>query len=154
MKVKVREMELADIPKTIDVCEMHFNESQFNHHNFNRTKTMYGLEITYEEEDRFCLVVEEGEDIIGYIAGGYQESAVADYTTTYDHGFYIVPKKRNGRASVLLIKAFIKWAKSKKINYILLSNRTYNDGKASGVDKFIKRMGFAMSAGLYEYKGD
>lgn len=152
MKNDIREMMVTDIQELVTVTKEHFNESKFNKHNFSSDKSSATLVDMHNNDDCIVYLATREEKIIGYMAAVVFDSPVADYITSTDEAFYVLPEYRNTYAAAELVFEYISWAKNNSADYIMLSNNTYND--TSGVDRFLKKMGFEMTTGLYTYKED
>lgn len=152
MKDDISEMTFEDIAALVEVTKAHFNESKFTEHSFLHGKATHTLLELDKDVNSIVYVAKKENTIVGYIAASVFESPVADYISSCDEAFYVLPEWRKTYAAAHLIFEYIEWAKSRNVDYIMLSNNTYNDTK--GVGKFLNRMGFELTSGLYTYKED
>lgn len=62
-----------------------------------------------------ALVAVRGETIIGLFFGYVAESWFGPDLVAGDFTFYVAPEHRGGRAALLLVQAFERWAESKGV---------------------------------------
>jgi GNAT superfamily N-acetyltransferase len=87
-----------------------------------------------------ALVALRGETIIGMLFGYVAESWFGPDLVAGDFTFYVLPERRGGRAALLLIDAFERWAKAAGATECVLGVSTMINPERTA--RFFARSGF------------
>ena len=99
--------------------------------------------------DSACMYIcENGSDeIVGFIGGELRSSYYTQDKTANEVIFFVDPKHRGGRAAVLLIQTFEKWAKEHNAKNMEFGVVTAIHPEKT--DNFFKRYGFRYLGGNF-----
>lgn len=144
----IRDMAAADIPLMIELgARMHL-ESEYSEFNYNPDKCAeLGEQII--ASDNYCGFVSEVDgEIQGMFIGCAWEHYFSNAVLSTDFLLYVSPDHRGGMTGIRLMKAYIAWAKHRKVNDVRL-------GETAGIDpdtiaKLYAKLGFKKYGTIYK----
>lgn len=108
---KIRSLEYADIPETVELARKFVEESAFSRFRFSHDKMAANLSMAVTHPHiAFCHVVEEDGQLVGALVGYINEFFFGPDLIASDQGWFILPEYRGSRSAVKLLKNFESWA--------------------------------------------
>lgn len=146
----IRNATLEDMPRILELArEMHL-ESRFAQYEFSDFRLQHTMTDIINSETGIAIVFEQDGEIIGGIAA-YVFAQYFGYTlAAQDLVFFITKEARGGSAYLKIMKEYIKQAKEKGAEDILIG---VSAGiKTEKIDALYKRMGFTEIGHIYKYE--
>ena len=140
----VREAAYKDIPALLAIWEEFFKASNFDKVmgiSFDDMSSLYTIK-RYIDDPTLCLFVAMADsELSGFIVGGVRPWILnLKENVAFELGFYVRPKHRKSRASIMLIRALEGWARKTGAKSLEAGSAKTLDGKR--VSKFFERCGF------------
>lgn len=139
--LKIRRVTEGDIPAISYMCVDLHRESRFSDFPFSLKETSDFFHTCLESSDYvFFDLVEDDNLVVGFICGHIDGFFFNMDKLAIEDILYVVPDRRDGSISKILIKSFENWANSKSVRYVQLGVSTgINEGK---IIAFYKRLGY------------
>ena len=135
----IRKINKDDILKVIALCRMMHEEStNYKHMLFSPERVLEVILMTVE--NGYISVIEQGDELIGIMAGCLVQPAFSRDFMACDYMLYVKPEYRGGMTAFRLVRDYIKWAKERGAKIITV-------GVTAGIDnsfaiKFYEALGF------------
>ena len=130
--------------------EMH-QESRFSKYEYNVEKVI-NLASRLIDSDRGIVLLYE---VDGEIAGGFMGEVMEQYfgpsLAAYDYALFVKSTHRGGTTAMRLVKEFVKQAKQKGAEEVVIANATGVDIQM--VEKLYTKLKFDRVGGVYVYEG-
>jgi hypothetical protein len=107
--------------------------------------------IKAERRNLNCWIAYEKEQPIGFLVAHASPMLWTSRLHAYQDIWYVLPNHRNGRASILLLKAFEAWSKHIGAIRSTLTVALHNTDDVERVSKLFDRLGY-LKAGYYHVK--
>lgn len=141
----VRPIEEKDLATCIHLGARMHEESDFRDMEYSPEKCAALGRQAMTDPDYVWLVAEDGGEIVGMFGGYVSETFFGHGRVACDYAAYVKPESRGGRAFLLLVRVFVKWAEGKGVQKIILADSTKN-GK---IGPLYERLGFINVGGIY-----
>ena len=149
--MKVRAIQPEDAVQCMELGEMFQKESPFHsRYKFNRDKTFEFMMDLALRDGACAYVCENGSgEVVGFVGGEMHSMYYTEDRYASEVVFYVSPKHRGGRAAILLLKEFEKWAKKHDAKDMEFGVVTGIDVERT--DRFFKHYGFKyLGANFYK----
>ena len=146
--IRITEATIDDIETLVNLGEEMHKESRFKTFSYSPEKVYSLIQWLINDPDGILLVAKDDDKIIGGFIGGVSETYYGFDKYSFDCAIFVLPDRRKSKAGYLLIKEYIKQAKSRNVKEIRIGTTTNIDPYA--FDSFIKKMGFECVG--YNYK--
>lgn len=148
----IRPATLMDVPRLVELGALMHAESRFTMLGFDPDKMARATALLVNSPDGLVLVAERGGRVVGGFLGCAEEHFFSRDKFAFDLATYIEPAHRGGYLGAALLRAFVRWARSRGIACI-------NAGIASGINhdvstRLYERIGFVRVGTSFEYKGN
>ena len=115
---------------------------------FNEDKVIQYFNFAIKKPDGFAIIAEDDDRPIGFLISDIGEYAVGKQKIAKNLELYVVPEKRGGKAGLMMMRNFIKWAEMNNATEIVFAP-TAND-KLNKFDAFAKRLGMKATSKVYK----
>lgn len=141
----IRKIDKNDLLKIVDLCKMMYEEGA-NHKRLSFSPERVLEVVATTVETGYISVIEQGEELVGIMAGCLVQPAFSRDFMACDYMLYVVPKCRGGMTAIRLVRDYIKWAKEGGAKLITV-------GVTAGIDndfavKFYEALGFKQTGNL------
>ncbi|CNG65667.1 GNAT family N-acetyltransferase [Yersinia intermedia] len=143
----IRPATIDDIPALVALGARMHRESRYVTFSFDEDKCTTLATNLINAEFGVVLAVEEGDQLIGWVAGGIGEQYFSHERMAFEYGVFIDTAHRGGTAGYRLVKAFIDWAKSHGAAVINMGITTGVHEERTG--ELYQRLGLARTGSLY-----
>lgn len=106
----IRVATLQDVPAAVLLAQAFHAESAYRTSEFMPGKVTELFSGLLAEPRGTLLVVEEGGDLVGFLAAGIGQDYFGDDLFAFEYGVYVTPDRRGGLAGPGLVRAFLRWA--------------------------------------------
>lgn len=147
-RINIREATFDDIPEAFALAEQMHVESDYADIPLEHGLCTAFLEVAILEEDYCFLIAERDNHILGGMIGCISPYYFSSEIRANDVALFVAKEERGTRTALYLVKAFERWAYTKKAKRIYL-------GVSTGYDKageFYERIGYNQVGGLYRKK--
>ena len=139
--ISVREIRLDDGPALLDLGRaMHAESPNYRDFELDETKVEHWVKVCSTEAMFNGFVTHEGENMIGFIAGGVLPLPLTTGQYFEDIGFYVRPGRRGTIAAIMLLQSIIPWAKVMGANGMRMGITTGTN--VPQAQSFLEKMGF------------
>ena len=115
---------------------------------FNEDKVIQYFNFAIKKPDGFAIIAEDDDRPIGFLISDIGEYAVGKQKIAKNLELYVVPEKRGGKAGLMMMRNFIKWAEMNNATEIIFAPSSMN--KINKFDAFAKRLGMKATAKVYK----
>ncbi|MDA5547377.1 GNAT family N-acetyltransferase [Yersinia massiliensis] len=143
----IRPATIDDIPALVALGARMHRESRYVTFSFNEDKCAALAVSLINAEFGVVLVVEESDQLVGWVAGGIGEQYFSHERMAFEYGVFIAAEHRGGTAGYRLVKAFIDWAKNHGAAVINMGITTGVHENRTG--ELYQRLGLARTGSLY-----
>lgn len=148
--MKIRFATLADVPQLIEFGRRLHATTRFRVYDYDAVRLERNLCALIDNRmGSHCFFVAEDDKgrIVGALVGCLDRHFFSDLLVASVVNYLVLPERRMSGAGLRLLTAFRKWAENRGAFEL-------NAGVNSGVglaktDKFLRRLGFAMTGGNY-----
>jgi len=146
--VKYVEATAADVENIYTLGKEMHSESEFAEMDWDPEKVRGWLHGNVKNPDRLVLCAYDESKLVGMYVAGISQFYFGRSTLSQDFLWYVDKDYRGTRAGIKLLKMYIAWAKSRKVNRIQAGVSTGITMDRTG-DLLVK-MGFEKIGGLYK----
>ncbi|HDL7723246.1 TPA: GNAT family N-acetyltransferase [Yersinia enterocolitica] len=143
----IRPATIDDIPALVALGARMHRESRYVTFSFDEDKCAALAVSLINAEFGVVLVVEESDQLVGWVAGGIGEQYFSHERMAFEYGVFIAMEHRGGTAGYRLVKAFIEWAKNHGARVINMGITTGVHEERTG--ELYQRLGLARTGSLY-----
>ncbi|EKN5124177.1 TPA: GNAT family N-acetyltransferase [Yersinia enterocolitica] len=143
----IRPATIDDIPVLVALGARMHRESRYVTFSFDEDKCAALAVSLINAEFGVVLVVEESDQLVGWVAGGIGEQYFSHERMAFEYGVFITMEHRGGTAGYRLVKAFIEWAKNHGARVINMGITTGVHEERTG--ELYQRLGLARTGSLY-----
>lgn len=149
MTYTVRPATLEDLDTITPICYQFWQESpNYSQRPMDIYKVRKHFAALIDGAGCLFLVSKDDGTIVGGFAGGIVTEWQSNSRMAHDWCMFVLPEYRGSRAAVLLLDAFLFWAKSMGANWVQC-------GTATGIDcertvKFYEHFGFTKTGTFLE----
>lgn len=116
---------------------------------FDIEKTAHSIiEQVIKSPDGFGVLVYDGDNAVGMLAGGISQPFFSYTTYAYDYVWYMLPKYRGARASIRMLNMFKEWALEKGCDHLWMGVSTNINVEKTG--RLFEKLGFRHIGGNYK----
>ena len=148
--LKYRIAQLDDVVSLAPLCFEMWRNTRFHEFDIDKKKLSHSLLSAVTDSNQIIFIVEDSIGIFGALGAEIRTHVFSQARFSNDTFFYVCERRRNFRYSKKLISNYIYWAKSKKVDEILLGVATKYE--IDRIGKFYRRMGFVPIGGVYSYE--
>lgn len=138
--MQIRNAELKDVIQIVNLAHEMHQETQFNQYDFDAVKLAEYVHTLIESDWGIALVAEHENEIVGGFIGAVWPHFFGNSRQAVDFGMFMMKEKRGGLTGYRLLKAYIKAAKEKNADEIVIANSTGVDREA--VARLFEKVGF------------
>jgi len=80
--------------------------------------TQDNFETIAQDENYIVLLVEEEEEIVGFLVGVIGSTLFSKDLIAIELGWYLLPEHRNAKTGLKLVDAFEKWSQNKNCKHV------------------------------------
>ena len=88
---------------------------------FNEDKVIQYFNFAIKKPDGFAIIAEDDDRPIGFLISDIGEYAVGKQKIAKNLELYVVPEKRGGKAGLMMMQNFIKWAEMNNATEIVFA---------------------------------
>ncbi|EMG5747239.1 GNAT family N-acetyltransferase [Yersinia enterocolitica] len=143
----IRPATIDDIPALVALGARMHRESRYVTFSFDEDKCAALAVSLINAEFGVVLVVEESDQLVGWVAGGIGEQYFSHERMAFEYGVFIDTAYRGGTAGYRLVKAFIEWATNHGARVINMGITTGVHEERTG--ELYQRLGLARTGSLY-----
>ena len=115
---------------------------------FNEDKVIQYFNFAIKKPDGFAIIAEDDDRPIGFLISDIGEYAVGKQKIAKNLELYVVPEKRGGKAGLMMMRNFIKWAEMNDATEIVFAPTA--NKQLNKFDAFAKRLGMKATAKVYK----
>jgi N-acetylglutamate synthase-like GNAT family acetyltransferase len=145
----IRPATTNDIPAMVALGRLMHEESIYAPYAFDGEKVSNLIAALITTRFGIALVEEQGGVVIGGFIGVIQQHWFGSDTCASDFALFVDPAHRTGMTGLKLIKQYIKTAREKGADQIMLANST--GVEAERVAKLFESLGFKRRGYVFEY---
>ncbi|MFH0724842.1 MAG: GNAT family N-acetyltransferase [Pseudomonadota bacterium] len=147
----IRPIRHHDIDEVLDLGAAMHEESAYRLLPYHRRKVRRLAEVYTSGHEAYCgLVAEEEEKIIAMFGGYVTDYFFCDERIACDMVLFVDRRFRGGTAAFRLIRAFRRWAETRKVREICLSISTEVNTERTG--RLYERLGLLRVGAIYKQR--
>jgi ribosomal protein S18 acetylase RimI-like enzyme len=144
---------MADMDVVLALAARAHAEGRYGRYPMSHAKASYLFMRAQTEQEFFCVVAEQQNELVGFMVGLVCEHFFSNMTYATNIALYVTPEQRGSWAAAKLIRTFEREADARGAHEILIG--AASDIKPARVLRFYHALGYQpVGANAVKYLGD